>query len=433
MTPSEIVIPSRALVVLCGPSAIGKSTWSRHHFTSSQIISSDRCRQMVSDGLHWHEPGVSDAAFDLLYFWVEQRLRLNRLAVVDSTALMTGTRRHLRRIARRWNAPAVLAVFEGDYHVCRERDAARPDSVGTRVLRRQFKLLAHERAMFAREGWDRIITLDDATQERAAVRLVPLAHERPHDAGPFDIIGDIHGCRAELEALLTALGWEADGDSLPAHPGGRRLIFTGDLGCGGPDSLGVWSLVLRLIRAGRAELVVGDHDVRLARLLRGERVRPGRGLDRAAAEVARLSQTDRALLAEAVGDAVHHAPPHLLLDRGQLAVAHAGLEDSMVGKTGRAVRDFCRHGEGPRSPRRGTWIERHRGHELVVHGHTPVAEPRILNHTLNIDTGCVLGGHLTAFRWPERTLMQVPAQALHFDAGWAPAPPPREVTLEATV
>lgn len=410
---APLEIPKRALVVLCGPSGAGKSTWARRHFLASQIISSDKCRQMVADDILWHQPAVSAGAFELLYLWLEQRLRLNRLAVVDSTALRTGTRRRMLRLARRWHAPAVLVVFEGDFETLCARDAARSQSVGARVIRRQLRQLAHERRMFAREGWDTVLSLDAPAQERP-VALVPLAHERPDDAGPFDIVGDVHGCAEELRALLDRLGWETDAQGLPVHPAGRRLIFVGDLACGGPRSVEVWRLALDLADARRAEILVGDHDARFARLLRGDRLPLVRGLDRAAEEIAALCPDERAALCRRLWALVDGAPPHLLLDHGLLAVAHAALPDTMVGKVSRAVRDFCRHGEGPRSPARGRWVREHLGHELVVHGHSPVARPQALNHTLNIDTGCVLGGTLTAFRWPERELVQVQATAAHW-------------------
>jgi protein phosphatase len=430
----EIEIPKRALAVLCGPSAAGKTTWARQHFLSSQIISSDKCRQMVADDVLWHQPGVSAGAFELLYLWTEQRLKLNRLAVVDSTALLTGTRRHLLRLARRWHAPAVLIVFESDPATCAERDAARSQSVGPRVLRRQFKQLAHERAMFTRERWDALISLDEESQAQNPVRLSPLPHERPDDAGPFDIVGDVHGCRVELLRLLEKLGWEEDSDGVPAHPAGRRLIFVGDLGCGGPDSVGAWELALRLRACGRAEVLIGDHDVRFVRHLRGEAVRLDRGLDRAAAELRRLPAERLTHLRQGLDDLMGSAPPHLLLDNGQLAVAHAALPDHMVGKDDRRVRDFCRHAEGSRGAGRGEWVMRHLGHELVVHGHAPTRAPRIINHTVNIDTGCVLGGALTAFRWPERELVQVPAEAVHWGDGWSAGDEPiSDHSLEPSV
>jgi protein phosphatase len=422
---NEITVPKRALVVLSGPSAAGKSTWARRHFTSAQVISSDRCRQMVSDDYNWRQPAVSDAAFDLLYLWVEQRLRLNCLAVADSTALMAGTRRRLLRIARRHHSPAILVTFDCDWETCLSRDEDRAEPVGRRVLRGQFRLFANQRSRFDEEGWDRIISIDHWAQEHTPVRLVPLGHERPEDAGPFDIIGDVHGWREELEVLLDRLGWQPDEHGLPEHPEGRRLIFLGDLGCGGPDTVGVWLLALRLAHAGRAEILVGDHDVRFARLLSGKPIALDRGLDRVAVEIQAQPPATLTRLRRGVSQLMHEAPPHLLLDGGRLAVAHAALPDHMIGKDGKSVRDLCRHAEGPRDPDRGRWVREHQGPQLVIHGHAPTRTPRIINHTLNIDTGCVLGGCLTAQRWPERHLVQVPATAAHWGNAWT-----REKALE---
>jgi protein phosphatase len=393
---------------------------------------------MVSDDLNWQLPSVSQAAFDLLYLWTEQRLRLNHLAIVDSTALMQGTRHRLMQLARKWQSPAVLLVFDSDFETCFARDQGRSQAVGKRVLRGQFKLFRQQAERLANEGWDRVITLNDNDQSHAPVVVEPLSHERPESTGPFDIVGDVHGCLSELESLLERLGWRPDPQGVPVHPDGRQLIFVGDLGCGGPDSVGAWRLALRLQRVGRANILLGDHDVRFARLLMGKAPALDRGLDRVAGELRALSpqQVDR--LTHAVRRLLRDAPSHLLLDGGRLAVAHAALPDHMVGKEGRAVRDFCRHAEGPTHSDRGGWVRAHQGHELVVHGHAPTATPRIINHTLNIDTGCVLGGQLTALRWPERTLVQVPATAEHWQDGcdgWDATPPAdaEDLTLESAL
>ncbi len=55
------------------------------------------------------------------------------------------------------------------------------------------------------------------------------------------------------------------------------------------------------------------------------------------------------------------------------------------------------------------WAAEYRGPAMVVYGHTPVPEPEWLNRTVNIDTGCVFGGKLTALRYPEQEFVSVPA------------------------
>ena len=77
---------------------------------------------------------------------------------------------------------------------------------------------------------------------------------------PYDLIGDVHGCRSELETLLSTLGW----DGL-RHPDGRTAVFVGDLVDRGPDSPGVLRLVMDMARRGHAMTVLGNHDNKLLR------------------------------------------------------------------------------------------------------------------------------------------------------------------------
>ena len=105
-----------------------------------------------------------------------------------------------------------------------------------------------------------------------------------------------------------------------------------------------------------------------------------------------------------------------MLDGGNLVVAHAGLEEALQGRASGRVREFALYGETTGEtdefglPVRSDWAAAYRGRAAVVYGHTPVPEPEWVNGTINIDTGCVFGGQLTALRWPEREIVQVPAR-----------------------
>ena len=240
-----------------------------------------------------------------------------------------------------------------------------------------------------------------------------------HDRGPFDIIGDVHGCAAELLALLARLGHDvgishgADGTRISlADTSQRRIIFVGDFVDRGPRSPDVMHIVMALVGRGRALAVPGNHDTKFRRWLEGRQVKLSHGLERTVEQMADASSEVRAemrafLLA---------LPHHLILDGGALVVAHAGIKAEMIGDDSGATRSFCLYGDtdgGDRDPsgltKRYHWAAHYRGDAAIVYGHTPVDDPEWVNNTLCIDTGCCFGGRLTALRWPERTTVSIEA------------------------
>ncbi len=243
-------------------------------------------------------------------------------------------------------------------------------------------------------------------------------------AGPFDIIGDIHGCADELLALLGKLGWER-WDRAPSeppwgvkswrHPAGRRAIFLGDLVDRGPRILDTLRIVHNMMADGVALCVAGNHDDKLLRWLNGKQVQIKHGLERSVAELEPLPAEDRASIASFLGG----LRTHYLLDGGRLVVAHAGLREEMHHSESSSVRHFCLYGETTGEtdefgwPVRFNWAAEYRGQAMVVYGHTPVREPEWLNNTVNIDTGAVFGGRLTALRYPEREFVAVPAARVY--------------------
>ena len=135
---------------------------------------------------------------------------------------------------------------------------------------------------------------------------------------------------------------------------------------------------------------------------------------------------------------------HYVLDEGRLVVAHAGLTERLHGRASNRVRTFCLYGQSTGEtdefglPVRYPWAEEYRGKATVVYGHTPVPNPEWLNNTLCVDTGAVFGGRLTALRYPERSLVSVPAQQVYyqpskpFPANEWRAPRPRTPQAAAT-
>lgn len=228
----------------------------------------------------------------------------------------------------------------------------------------------------------------------------------------YDIIGDVHGCLDALRRLCDALGY----DETFHHPEGRRLVFLGDLADRGPDSLGVIALVSRLVSRGRALLTLGNHDDALLRWLCGQPVDIHKGS--LAETVARIeARADRKTFKKAAAALYESAPLYLVLDAGALIVVHAGIEEEMIGKTDPETRRFVLNGDAiGKSPEgktlRRDWAADYSGAAFIVYGHTPQERAEIRGNTVNVDTGAYRGGLLTAFRWPERTLMSVPSRFL---------------------
>jgi len=246
--------------------------------------------------------------------------------------------------------------------------------------------------------------------------------DQRHDSGPFDIIGDVHGCAGELEALLERLGYDVRWSGVPGAvrvdvlpPAGRRAVFVGDLVDRGPRSPDVLRLVMSMVESGAGFAVPGNHDVKFQRWLDGKDVKASHGLDRTIAQIAAEPKAFRAT----VSRFFKSLPVYLWLDGGALAVAHAGIKEEMLGRDSGEVRRFCLYGETSGEtdkfglPIRYHWAAEYRGRTAVVYGHTPVPDADWVNTTICLDTGCCFGGKLTALRWPERDIVSVPAADIY--------------------
>ena len=421
---AQITIPKLSLVVLIGPSGSGKSTFAHRHFKPTEILSSDACRAMVSEDEN--DQSVTNEAFALLHYVAAQRLALGRLTVIDATNVQPEARAPLVALARKYHCLPVAVVLNLPEEVCQERNRSRPDrSFGPPVVRNQRAQLRRSLKGLQREGFRHVFVLDTPEGvEAAVVERVPLWNDRTGDHGPFDIIGDVHGCCDELEALLrllgygeTSLGGEASvwGDRAYAHPEGRKAVFVGDLVDRGPRILDTVRLVRNMVHSGAALCVPGNHDMKLLKKLRGKDVQVTHGLANTLAEMDALPDDVREPFRRELAEFLDGLVSHYVLDGGKLVVAHAGMKAEMQGRGSGKVRDFALYGETTGEtdefglPVRYNWAAEYRGQAMVVYGHTPVPEPEWLNRTVNIDTGCVFGGKLTALRYPEKEFVSVPA------------------------
>ena len=402
-----------SLVVLVGASGSGKSTFARRHFKPTEVISSDFCRGLVSDDEN--DQSATKDAFDVLHYIAGKRLAAGRRTVVDATSVQQDSRRQLIDLAKQYDVLPIAIVLDVPEEVCAERNAARTDraDMPRRVIQRHIRELRRSIRHLEREGFRKVHVLRGVEDiENASVVTEKRFNDLTHLTGPFDIIGDIHGCAFELESLLGKLGY-VDG----VHAEGRTAVFVGDLVDRGPDSPGVLRRVMSMVESGNALCVPGNHENKYGRYLKGRKVQHTHGLAETIEQMEGESDGFRARVREFIDGLVSH----YVLDGGRLVVCHAGLPEKYHGRTSGRVRSHALYGDTTGEtdefglPVRYPWAEDYRGRAAVVYGHTPVPEATWLNNTICLDTGAVFGGKLTALRWPERELVDVPAEQVWYE------------------
>ncbi|WP_342381300.1 polynucleotide kinase-phosphatase [Myxococcus stipitatus] len=416
----KISVPELSLVLLVGPSGAGKSTFARTHFLPTEVVSSDACRGLVSDDEN-NQDATRDA-FEVLRFIAAKRLARGLLTVIDATNTQAESRKPLVALAREYHVLPVAIVLDVPEAMCHARNQQRPErQFGARVVRQQLQQLRQSLRGLEREGFRHVHILKPEQLEGLVIERQPMWNNRKRETGPFDIIGDIHGCLDELVLLLTRLGYQVSsredgtGGFEVRPPEGRKAVFLGDLVDRGPGVTGVLKLVMGMVEAGTALCVPGNHEVKLMRKLRGADVKVSHGLAQSLEQLEREPPEFSTRVVKFIDGLVSH----YVLDGGRLVVAHAGLKESMQGRGSGKVRDFALYGETTGEtdeyglPVRHDWAAEYRGKAMVVYGHTPVMEAEWLNNTLCVDTGCVYGGKLTALRYPERELVAVPAARVY--------------------
>ena len=414
-----INIPDLCLVALIGASGSGKSTFAAKHFKPTEVLNSDRYRGFVGDDEN--DQSVTGAAFAALHYVAGLRLELGRLVVVDATNVKPQDRAALVRLAQEHDVLPVAIVLDIDERTCVERNARRPDrQLGAHVVRNHVQALRRSVRGLAREGFRHVHTLrTEAMVNAVNVVREPLWSDLRHLTGPFDIIGDVHGCYDELLELLSRLGYHEDPEAGLRAPESRRAVFLGDLVDRGPEIVEVTRLVMKMVAAGQALAVPGNHDIKLERYLHGRKTTISHGLAESIDQINALPEEERMTWKNQFSAFVDQQISHLVLDQGKLVVAHAGMKAAYQGRASGRVRAFALYGDTTGEtdefglPVRNDWATDYRGPAAVIYGHTPVLDAAWLNNTINIDTGCVFGGSLTALRWPERELVSVAAQQVY--------------------
>jgi protein phosphatase len=405
---------------MIGPSGCGKSTFARKHFKTTEVLSSDFCRGLVSDDEN--DQAATKDAFEILHFIASKRLSGGRLTVVDATNVQPEARKPLVALAREYHVIPVAIVLNVSERICADRNKARADrNFGPHVVRNQSQDLRRSLRSLEREGFRHVYVLTSQEEaESATIERQPLWNNRKNEHGPFDIIGDVHGCCDELMDLFSRLGYAITNESdeyRVTPPADRKAIFVGDLVDRGPKIPATLRLVMSMVESGVGFCVPGNHDMKLLRKLKGRDVQITHGLADSLDQLERESAEFR----QKVLTFLDRLVSHYVLDEGKLVVAHAGMKEAMQGRGSGKVRDFALYGETTGEtdelglPVRVNWAAEYRGRATVVYGHTPVSEPEWLNRTINIDTGCVFGGNLTALRYPEKELVSIPARRTYYE------------------
>lgn len=414
----EIKIPELSLVVLIGASSSGKSTFAKNNFLSTEIISSDYCRALVCGDENSLE-ATSDA-FETLHYILSKRLKRGKLTVIDATNVQENARKSLLKIAKEYHCLSVALIIDTDEKEILKRHHERPDrNFSPHIVKGQLLDLRKTLKSIKKEGFSHIYNIKDT--DNITIYREKLWNDKKDEKGSFDIIGDIHGCFDELKELLEKLDYiieeNTQGYFNINHPENRRVIFLGDLVDRGINSPKVLKLVMSMIEDKKAFCVIGNHDYKLLRKLNGKNVSLTHGiketLEQLEKETEEFKEKTRLFLNSLIS--------HYIFDEGKLVVSHAGLKESMHGRGSAAVRSFCMYGETTGEidefglPVRYNWASEYSGKPMIVYGHTPVLYPEWFNNTIDIDTGCVFGGKLTALRYPERELISVDAKKVYYE------------------
>lgn len=416
MDKFKIEIPEFCLVALIGATSSGKTSFAKKHFLPTEILSSDFFRGMVCDDET--NQNISSDAFELLYFAAEKRLRNMKFTVIDATNIQQNARKQVIHLAKEQNVHAAAIVLDLPADIIHERNRSRPErNFPKRVIEQHCREVKRCIKGLKREGFRFVYVIKSLAQlENTEIVRTKLWNDKRDEHGPFDIIGDIHGCCDELEILLRKLGY-LKGVSGYYHPEGRKAAFLGDFCDRGNRNADVLRIAMDMVKSGAAIAVAGNHDMKLLKYLNGKSIAMTHGIDKTIAETEEKGSEFKKETAEFLDSLISH----YVLDDGKLVIAHAGLKQEYIGRGSARVREFCLYGETTGEtdeyglPVRLDWAADYRGRAAVVYGHVAGMEVKKLNGTVCIDTGCVFGGKLTAYRYPEKETVSVDALQKYYE------------------
>lgn len=394
-------IAENALIIFMGLDQEAMKDYANLHFPGISFIDTTLCKDLLSNLDSKNE--IEDAQiFNFLIEWVDHRTALETATIVGGNWLDIHQRKNLLAIAAKNHVEIGLLIFT---------DKMKQPKFSTSLIKRFYAAIQN----LKQEGFKKIWVLNHISQLQTPMfQFSALPVNFKDFQGPFDVIGDVHGCFKELQALILQLDYQIQfekGHWSISHPQNRKLVFVGDLADRGPDSVDVLAFVMDIKAQSMALVTKGNHDDKLFRYLKGNKIAPRHGLETTIAE---LEKKDKSFL-QLLYNFIKNLPSHLVLDQGKLVVTHAAILPKYIGKQDSFIEQYCLYGptngqlDENGLPERLRWQDDYNGKAWVVYGHTPVLAPYWLGKTLNIDTGAVYGNGLTAFRYPELTTVFQPS------------------------
>ncbi len=213
----------------------------------------------------------------------------------------------------------------------------------------------------------------------------------------YAVIGDVHGCYYELKELITNLQSKYGKDIL--------IISVGDNVDRGDYNLKTLDLCIELFNEGKFIEVQSNHMDKFVRWLKGSNVKISYGMQKTVDEFLNLPKTIQEQYRKKIIEYYSSAPLYVIVNK-ETVIAHAGIKDDMIGKTGKKVKSFVLYGQTtgrytPEGfPERLDWTKERKlkaNSPKIVYGHVVFQKPYINNKCYGIDTGCVFGNKLTAY------------------------------------
>ena len=243
---------------------------------------------------------------------------------------------------------SITACRSPSFSICRNACAMSATGAGTtaRSVRMSFasrsRNFAGRSRLSKREGFRHIFVMESIEEvETAVIERVPLWNDRTDEHGPFDIIGDVHGCAMNWKSCSGSLAtnlavWHLASRSIvarPIHipPAARRsssaiwwIVVPGfSIACG---SCGTCS------KPASGICVPGNHDMKLLKKLRARTCRSRMAWPSRWPKSTHCPTRVREPFTKSLAEFLDGLVSHYVLDGGKLVVAHAGLKEAMQGR-----------------------------------------------------------------------------------------------------